>query len=196
MENEKFAALMAAGFDVSWLRSLEKKHGDTVWDLLELLLNQGFTTNFLVEAFTKLHPLMLDIFAHVFQAPAEARMAMQEKMGAAASVGEPAPEMGALIDGIPSNLLNGPIAEFLLAKLIAILPELGLTGWKLSVAQWVMNFILDNFVKPKAAVAQPEKMGSFMGDLILDQVAGIIPGGLAGWKREVAKLVIGFILKK
>jgi hypothetical protein len=131
------ALLAASGFDLGWLRQMAGKHGETVLGLIESMLNQGFSAAWIVEAVSKVHPLVMDLFALAFSAPAAARAAA-DKMGAAALE---AGSLGAIVDGIPSGLINGPVVSAILDRAGELLPALGLSGWQLWLAQMALRLI-------------------------------------------------------
>ncbi len=143
VSEEQLEALGAAGFDVSWLRSMIVKHGTAVLDAIETLMNVGFNVEWIVGAIGKLHPLMTDVFAHVFAAPAAVDAATLKASGLFSGTPD---------DSLPTKAttLESPMAIFFVSKLIEILPATGLTGWKLTIATYVLKLLL-SAITPKAA---------------------------------------------
>jgi ABC-type antimicrobial peptide transport system permease subunit len=64
--------------------------------------------------------------------------AAADKMGAAALE---AGSLGAIVDGIPSGLINGPVVSAILDRAGELLPALGLSGWQLWLAQMALRLI-------------------------------------------------------
>ncbi len=124
--------LAAAGFDLGWLQSIEQKYGPVVFGVIGDFMNQGFSPAWVVATIDKLHPLMMDVLYKVFAIPALATA----RLGAAAESVAGATTGG--LDGIVSK----EMMIFLLEKALALLPTLGLSGWKLAVATSGIQILL------------------------------------------------------
>ena len=125
--------LSASGFDLSWLQSMEAKHGPDIFEVISSFLNQGFSVAWVVSAIDKLHPLMMDILYKVFDIPAAAFGKLGASAGAAGS-----------IDGEVSK----ETFIFLVEKALLLLPMLGLSGYKLFLVENGLKVLLA-FLKSK-----------------------------------------------
>lgn len=136
----------AAGLDIGWLEQMEQKYGASVFGLIGELLNHGFSKDWIVEAVTRLHPILLDVFLHVFANPAAAR-AQSQVMG----IGNfDFSKLGGLVDGIPADLVSGPLVIFMLEKTIPLLGSF-LTGWQLWLAKAALTLLLQQLKAKQAA---------------------------------------------
>ena len=129
--------LAASGFDLSWLQQVEAKHGKAVYEVIGDLLNHGFSVSWVVATVDKLHPLVMDILYKVFAIPALASV----KLGASADA------MSGLVGALDGEV-SKEMFVFLVEKALLLLPMVGLTGWKLMVAENGLKVLLA-FLKAK-----------------------------------------------
>ncbi len=125
MSEETSLPLAASALDPEWLKEITAKFGPSVIDLVDKMMKSGMSPAFIAEAFSKLSPLLLDIFAHTFHVSGLHADAAG-KLGASAEMDD--------------SILHGPLASFFLDKLIDMLPTF-LHGWQLMIAESALKML-------------------------------------------------------
>jgi hypothetical protein len=136
--DSQMSVFMAAGFEESWLQRNFNKYGPSLWQLLSLAISMGLSKEFVIEAVNKFHPLIVQVILDILGAQSQALVLAGPRLSA--------PMDGAIFDGLPTGLLDGPLVEILLQKLSELLPTL-LSGWQLLLAQAALKAILDKIKK-------------------------------------------------